>query len=115
MTWRRRGITEPAQVARCGSARTLRRRDSDFAPRHPAAWFADLLAMSRRLTVVWAGVSGAGKSPVAAGVAAQLRTDGFPVEILDGDVVRQSLSAGLGFSKEGGDTKLRRIGLGRGL
>ena len=66
--------------------------------------------MSRGLTVWLTGLSGAGKSTVAAGVAAQLRTDGFPVEILDGDVVRQSLSAGLGFSKEDRDTNIRRIG-----
>jgi adenylyl-sulfate kinase len=32
------------------------------------------------------------------------------VEILDGDVVRQNLSKGLGFSKEDRDTNIRRIG-----
>ena len=32
------------------------------------------------------------------------------VEILDGDVVRENLSKGLGFSKEDRDTNIRRIG-----
>jgi adenylylsulfate kinase len=34
---------------------------------------------------------------------------GVPVEILDGDVVRENLSKGLGFSKEDRDTNIRRI------
>ncbi len=32
------------------------------------------------------------------------------VEVLDGDVVRENLSKGLGFSKEDRDTNIRRIG-----
>jgi adenylylsulfate kinase len=35
---------------------------------------------------------------------------GLKTEILDGDVVRQNLSKGLGFSKEDRDTNIRRIG-----
>ena len=32
------------------------------------------------------------------------------VEVLDGDVIRENLSKGLGFSKEDRDTNIRRIG-----
>src|SRR5581483_5837323 len=35
---------------------------------------------------------------------------GFPVEILDGDVVRTHLSKGLGFSREDRDTNIKRVG-----
>jgi adenylyl-sulfate kinase len=40
----------------------------------------------------------------------ELRARGVPVEILDGDEVRTSLSRGLGFSKEDRDTNILRIG-----
>lgn len=56
------------------------------------------------------GLSGAGKSTIAEHVGEHLRASGAPVEILDGDVVRTNLSAGLGFSKEDRDTNIRRIG-----
>jgi len=56
------------------------------------------------------GLSGAGKSTIANGVAAELRTRGVPIEILDGDEVRENLSKGLGFSREDRDTNIRRIG-----
>ena len=61
------------------------------------------------------GLSGAGKSTIAEGVAAQLRARQQPVEILDGDVVRTHLSKGLGFSKQDRDTNIRRIGWVAGL
>ena len=38
-----------------------------------------------------------------------LRERGSKLEILDGDVVRENLSKGLGFSKEDRDTNIRRI------
>jgi len=62
------------------------------------------------LTVWLTGLSGAGKSTIADRVAAALRQRGRLVEVLDGDVVRQNLSAGLGFSREDRDTNIRRIG-----
>jgi adenylylsulfate kinase len=40
----------------------------------------------------------------------ELKTRGLKVEILDGDIVRQNLSKGLGFSKEDRDTNILRIG-----
>jgi adenylyl-sulfate kinase len=40
----------------------------------------------------------------------EFRARGMKTEILDGDVVRQNLSKGLGFSKEDRDTNILRIG-----
>jgi adenylyl-sulfate kinase len=62
------------------------------------------------ITVWLTGLSGAGKSTIAGEVARQLGERGRRVEILDGDAVRQNLSAGLGYSKEDRDTNIRRIG-----
>lgn len=56
------------------------------------------------------GLSGAGKSTVAELVEAELRHRHLPVERLDGDEVREHLSAGLGFSREDRDINIRRIG-----
>ena len=60
---------------------------------------------------VWfTGLSGAGKSTVASVLTVMLQEYGRQVTVLDGDVVRTHLSKGLGFSKEGRDTNIRRIG-----
>ncbi len=56
------------------------------------------------------GLSGAGKSTISAIIAKRLRGAGAKVEVLDGDVVRENLSKGLGFSKEDRDINIRRIG-----
>ncbi|WP_051004806.1 adenylyl-sulfate kinase [Blastococcus saxobsidens] len=62
-------------------------------------------------TVVFCtGLSGAGKSTIAARVVELLIEAGRTVTLLDGDEVRHHLSAGLGFSKEDRDTNVRRIG-----
>lgn len=62
------------------------------------------------LTIWFTGLSGAGKTTVSHMLAQQLRTRGHKVEILDGDVVRENLSKGLGFSQEDRDINIRRIG-----
>lgn len=61
-------------------------------------------------TLWFTGLSGAGKTTISRVVADELRTRGLKVEVLDGDVVRENLSKGLGFSKEDRDTNIRRIG-----
>jgi adenylyl-sulfate kinase len=61
-------------------------------------------------TLWFTGLSGAGKTTLAREVEGILRERGMKVELLDGDVVRQNLSKGLGFSKEDRDTNIKRIG-----
>ena len=61
-------------------------------------------------TLWFTGLSGSGKTTLARQVGRELRARGRKVEVLDGDVVRQNLSKGLGFSKEDRDTNIRRIG-----
>jgi adenylyl-sulfate kinase len=61
-------------------------------------------------TVWFTGLSGSGKSTIAEMLYHELQARGRKTEILDGDVVRQNLSKGLGFSKEDRDTNILRIG-----
>lgn len=60
-------------------------------------------------TVWFTGLSGSGKSTIAEMLFHEFQARGLKTEILDGDVVRQNLSKGLGFSKEDRDTNIRRI------
>ena len=67
-------------------------------------------ANRERGAVLWfTGLSGSGKTTIAHEVEAKLLDAGVPVEILDGDVVRENLSKGLGFSEEDRNTNIRRI------
>ena len=62
------------------------------------------------LTVWFTGLSSAGKSTISKSVYEKLWARGYKVELLDGDVVRQQFSRGLGFSREDRDENIRRIG-----
>src|SRR5919199_5382068 len=62
------------------------------------------------VTVWFTGLSGAGKTTISRAVEERLNSYGHKVEILDGDVVRQNLTKGLGFSKEDRDENIRRVG-----
>ncbi|MBO3738198.1 adenylyl-sulfate kinase [Actinoplanes flavus] len=65
----------------------------------------------RGLVVFFTGLSGSGKSTIARNLADALRETGDrTVTLLDGDVVRRELTAGLGFSKADRDRNVRRIG-----
>ena len=61
-------------------------------------------------TVWFTGLSGSGKSTIAEMLYHEFQARGMKTEILDGDMVRQNLSKGLGFSKEDRDTNILRIG-----
>ena len=64
----------------------------------------------RGVTVWFTGLSGSGKTTISRKVAQILRAQDYPLEILDGDIVRTNLTKGLGFSKEDRDENIRRIG-----
>lgn len=66
--------------------------------------------MDKGFTIWFTGLSGSGKTTVSRMIGDTLRKNGYKVEILDGDVVRENLSKGLGFSKEDRDINIRRIG-----
>ncbi|HZA58260.1 MAG TPA: adenylyl-sulfate kinase [Solirubrobacterales bacterium] len=67
------------------------------------------MADEKGFTLWFTGLSGAGKTTISKLVGEELRTRGSKLEILDGDVIRENLSKGLGFSKEDRDTNIRRI------
>ncbi|MEM7734666.1 MAG: adenylyl-sulfate kinase [Deinococcota bacterium] len=70
-----------------------------------------IMSQSQQGVTLWfTGLSGAGKTTISQAVADEIQARGRNVEILDGDIVRQNLSKGLGFSKEDRDTNVRRIG-----
>lgn len=59
--------------------------------------------------IVWlTGLSGAGKSTLATAVSSELAAR-RPVELLDGDEMREYLTKGLGFSRADRDTNVNRI------
>ncbi len=64
---------------------------------------------SKGFTLWFTGLSGAGKTTISEIVARELTARGSKLEILDGDIVRENLSKGLGFSKEDRDINIRRI------
>src|SRR6201989_1831411 len=67
------------------------------------------MAGEKGFTLWFTGLSGAGKTTISGVLEGHLRERGSKLEILDGDVVRENLSKGLGFSKEDRDTNIRRI------
>jgi adenylylsulfate kinase len=62
------------------------------------------------LLIQLTGLSGAGKSTLSQIVKQQLQKDGFSVEILDGDHLRNSMNKDLGFSKNDRQENIRRLG-----
>ena len=62
--------------------------------------------------VLFTGLSGSGKSTVAAALAELLRDEGARgVTLLDGDAMRRSISAGLGFDRASRNTNVQRLGV----
>lgn len=91
-----KGRALPAWFTRPEVAQIL---EETYPPRH------------RQGVCVWlTGLSGAGKSTIAEILTVMLSRYGRRVSLLDGDIVRTNLSAGLGFDKMGRDANIRRIG-----
>src|SRR6476646_2671893 len=67
------------------------------------------MAGEKGFTLWFTGLSGAGKTTISRLLEGHLRERGSKLEILDGDVIRENLSKGLGFSKEDRDINIRRI------
>jgi sulfate adenylyltransferase len=95
--WYRAGGAElPAWFARPEVSEAIA---TTYPPRH------------RQGFCVWfTGLSASGKSTTAEILTVLLQEFGRQVTVLDGDVVRNHLSRGLGFSKEDRDANIRRIG-----
>ncbi|CAE6708398.1 putative adenylyl-sulfate kinase [Paraburkholderia domus] len=63
-----------------------------------------------RGAVIWmTGLSGAGKSTLAGALHQRLKEAGHASIVLDGDVLRRGLTAGLGFTPEDRAENLRRV------
>ncbi len=60
-------------------------------------------------TLWMTGLSGSGKSTITEVLIDEFESREIPLEVLDGDIVRENLSKGLGFSKEDRDTNIGRI------
>ncbi|WP_408990390.1 adenylyl-sulfate kinase [Streptomyces caniscabiei] len=61
-------------------------------------------------TVWLTGLPSAGKTTIAHELAGRLRAEGHLVEVLDGDEIREFLTADLGFSRADRHTNVQRIG-----
>jgi len=61
------------------------------------------------VTIWLTGLSGSGKTTIAIPLAEALAARRAKVERLDGDIVRQSLTRDLGFSKEDRDKNIERV------
>jgi adenylyl-sulfate kinase len=61
------------------------------------------------MTLWFTGLSGSGKTTLSLAVADYLRAEGFPVAVLDGDEVRKTICAGLGYSPQDREENIRRI------
>jgi len=67
------------------------------------------------VTIWFTGLPSSGKSTIAEALAARLKGDGYKVERLDGDIIRQHLWRELGFTKEDRDENIRRAAFLAGL
>jgi len=76
----------------------------------PLRRVADLSALPIGRTVWLTGLSGAGKSTTAEWLAGELRGRGMTILEIDGDVLRDGISADLGFDDAGRAEAVRRAG-----
>jgi len=67
------------------------------------------MAKSKGGTIWFSGLHGSGKTTIADALAAKIREKGVQVVVLDGDNVRKSISADLGYSKEDRNKHIKRV------
>lgn len=67
------------------------------------------MSEQKGFTLWMTGLSGAGKTTIAKIMETELKSRGLKIERLDGDVVRQSLTRDLGFTKEDRDKNIERV------
>ncbi len=66
--------------------------------------------LGQRACVLWlTGLSGSGKSTIAAALERRLFEEGYFAQVLDGDNIRSGINANLGFSPEDRHENIRRI------
>jgi adenylylsulfate kinase len=66
--------------------------------------------LKQKSKVLWfTGLSGSGKSTIAAGLEKKLFENGFFAQVLDGDNIRTGINSNLGFSLEDRAENIRRI------
>jgi adenylylsulfate kinase len=66
--------------------------------------------LNQKAKVLWfTGLSGSGKSTIAQGVEKKLFSEGYFIQVLDGDNTRTGINKNLGFSLEDRKENIRRI------
>ena len=65
--------------------------------------------MKKAWTIWFTGLHGSGKSTIAGNLAAILRSKNVPCVLIDGDEVRKTVSADLGYSMEERNEHMRRV------
>lgn len=116
-----KGELNPADLARAYGATEIttgaERYAADAPKGYPASSAAEIdrarnTEWKKGAVVFFTGLSGSGKSTVAAALAELLRDEGARgVTLLDGDAMRRSISAGLGFDRASRNTNVQRLGV----
>ena len=116
-----KGELSPEDLARAYGATDVMTGAERYAADAPLGYPAGSAAEIQRArnsewkkgaVVLFTGLSGSGKSTVAAALAELLRDEGARgVTLLDGDAMRRSISAGLGFDRASRNTNVQRLGV----
>ena len=116
-----KGELNPEDLARAYGATEIttgaERYSADAPKGYPASSAAEIerarkTEWKKGAVIFFTGLSGSGKSTVAAALAELLRDEGARgVTLLDGDVMRRSISADLGFDRASRNTNVQRLGV----